>query len=150
MLGANVVVFQAGEYAYHFLQTCSHLLSVQADEHGVQLEDRFVGVTDCPFGILPDQLNLGREDVAVAQWTKDLAKQYEGKKVIVGSDKLEKTRGLRQKLLAYEMFLNNNPSWAGQVVMIQVAMSTAEDPTLASALNEIVMRIVGVLLTAGC
>lgn len=61
------------------------------------------------------------------EWTKILEEKYGGMHLIVATDKLESTRGVRQKLLAYEMFLNQNPELAKKVVMIQVAMSTTGD-----------------------
>lgn len=127
MLGANIVVFQAQEYAHHFLQTCSHLLLVEADDYGLQLDDRYVNVSYCPLGITPEQICLGRQDPVVIEWNQILEEKYKGMHIIVATDKLESTRGIRQKLLAYEMFLNQNPELAKKVVMIQVAMSTTGD-----------------------
>src|SRR5699024_7548268 len=51
VLGANLIGFQTDEYCRHFLQTCSRLLSVEATNEGLQLEDRFVNVAKFPIGI---------------------------------------------------------------------------------------------------
>ncbi|RMZ73996.1 glycosyltransferase family 20 [Pyrenophora seminiperda CCB06] len=141
MLGANLVAFQTPEYAHHFLQTCSRILSVEATEDGVQLESRFVNVWSSPIGIDPRALALAREEPEVLEWITTMQKRYEGKKVIVARDKLDNIRGVRQKLLAFELFLNKNPEWKDKVVMIQVATSTTEDSELAATVSEIVTRI---------
>ncbi|KAF1943615.1 hypothetical protein EJ02DRAFT_453091 [Clathrospora elynae] len=141
MLGANLVAFQTPEYAHHFLQTCSRILSVEATEDGVQLENRFVNVWSTPIGIDPRALALAREEVEVLDWIQTMQKRYEGKKVIVARDKLDSIRGVRQKLLAFELFLNKHPEWKDKVVMIQVATSTTEDHELAATVSEIVTRI---------
>lgn len=141
MLGANLVAFQIHEYAHHFLQTCSRILSVEATEDGVQLENRFVNVWSSPIGIDPKALAIAREEPEVLQWIKTMEKRYEGKKVIVARDKLDSIRGVRQKLLAFELFLNKNPEWRDKVVLIQVATSTTEDNELAATVSEIVTRI---------
>ncbi|EDU45391.1 trehalose-phosphatase [Pyrenophora tritici-repentis Pt-1C-BFP] len=141
MLGANLVAFQTPEYAHHFLQTCSRILSVEATEDGVQLESRFVNVWSSPIGIDPRALALAREEPQVLEWITTMQKRYEGKKVIVARDKLDNIRGVRQKLLAFELFLNKNPEWKDKVVMIQVATSTTEDTELAATVSEIVTRI---------
>ena len=105
ILGANLAVFQVYEYAYHFLQTCSHLLNVEATDDGVHLDDRFVHVSHCPLGIVPEQLNVARRDPEVAEWTEILQKKYEGKTLLVGApDKLEGTRGMS------ELFFKQIPS----------------------------------------
>lgn len=141
MLGANLVAFQTQEYAHHFLQTCSRILSVEATEDGVQLENRFVNVWSSPIGIDPSALALAREEPEVLEWIQTMQKRYEGKKVIVARDKLDSIRGVRQKLLAFELFLNKHPEWKDKVVLIQVATSTTEDTELASTVSEIVTRI---------
>ena len=141
MLGSNLVAFQTPEYAHHFLQTCSRILSVEATEDGVQLDTRFVNVWSSPIGIDPRALALAREEPEVLEWIQTMQKRYEGKKVIVARDKLDNIRGVRQKLLSYELFLNKNPQWRDKVVLIQVATSTTEDPELAATVSEIVTRI---------
>jgi trehalose-phosphatase len=141
MLGANLVAFQTQEYAHHFLQTCSRILSVEATEDGVQLENRFVNVWSSPIGIDPKALAIAREEPDVLEWIQIMRKRYEGKKVIVARDKLDSIRGVRQKLLAFELFLNKNPEWKDKVVLIQVATSTTEDSELAATCSEIVTRI---------
>jgi trehalose-phosphatase len=141
MLGANLVAFQTQEYAHHFLQTCSRILSVEATEDGVQLENRFVNVWSSPIGIDPKALAIAREEPEVLQWIQTMQKRYEGKRVIVARDKLDSIRGVRQKLLAFELFLNKYPQWKDKVVLIQVATSTTEDSELAATCSEIVTRI---------
>lgn len=141
MLGANLIGFQIHEYARHFLQTCSRLLCVEATNDGVQLEDRFVDVINLAIGIDPVALDMNRTDPDVASWMKTMQERYRGKKLIVGRDKLDHVRGVRQKLLAYELFLNKNPQWRDRVVMIQVATSTAELSELDATVSDIVTRV---------
>lgn len=141
MLGANLVAFQTREYAHHFLQTCSRILGVEAVEDGVQLENRFVNVFDSPIGIDIDSLQKARLDDQVKEWMGNLARTYKGKRLIVARDKLDSIRGVRQKLLAFELFLKKNPEWVEKVVLIQVATSTREDIELATTVSDIVERI---------
>lgn len=141
ILGANLVGFQIREYARHFLQTCSRLLCVEATTHGVQLEDRFVDVMDLAIGIDPVALEQNRQDQSVTDWMEVMQERYRGKKLIVARDKLDHVRGVRQKLLAYELFLNKNPEWRDKIVMIQVATSTTEQAELDATVSDIVTRV---------
>ncbi|KAF8419613.1 hypothetical protein BGX38DRAFT_1241770 [Terfezia claveryi] len=133
--------FQTPEYTRHFLQTCSRLLYVEATPNGIQLEDRFIHVTSDPIGIDPVSLDLRRKDQAVEEWIKIIKERYRGKKLIVARDKLDHVRGVRQKLLAYEQFLDKHPEWDGKVVLIQVALSTTENYDLQNQVSDIVTRI---------
>jgi len=141
MLGANLIGFQIHEYARHFLQTCSRLLCVEATNDGVQLEDRFVDVINLAIGIDPVALDMNRTDPEVGKWLEIMKNRYLGKKLIVARDKLDHVRGVRQKLLAYELFLNRYPEWRDRVVMLQVATSTTEQAELDATVSDIVTRV---------
>jgi trehalose 6-phosphate synthase/phosphatase len=141
MLGANLIAFQTDEYAQHFLQTCSRLLTVETTAEGVQLEDHFVNVTSQPIGINPPAIQEARQTKEVQDWVRDIQKKYEGKMLIVARDKLDNVHGVRQNLLAFERFLKKYPKWVGKVVLIQVATSTAEQSDLLSKVSDICNRI---------
>ncbi|KAK0734591.1 glycosyltransferase family 20 protein [Lasiosphaeria miniovina] len=141
MLGANLIGFQIHEYTRHFLQTCSRLLSAEATPDGLQLEDRFVDVLNLPIGIDPVSLSHHRKEDEVKRWLDIMRERYAGKKLIVARDKLDHVRGVRQKLLSYELFLNKNPEWRDKVVLIQVALSTSEKSELDATVSDIVTRV---------
>ena len=141
MLGSNLIGFQTDEYCHHFLQTCSRLLNVEATKDGVYLEDRFVNVNTFPIGIDPKQLDERRDTADVAQWIRIISEKYAGKRIIVARDKLDNVRGVRQKILAYELFLNKNPQYAAHVVLIQIATPTTEQTDLDATVSDIVTRV---------
>ena len=142
MLGANMVGFQNEEYCHHFLQTCSRLLNVEATKHGVILEDgRFVHVTTCPIGVDIKAIDTQRQADEVKEWVHTITEKYSGKRIIVARDKLDSIRGVRQKILSYELFLNKYPEYKDQVVLIQIATSSAEDADLSATVGDIVTRV---------
>ncbi|MCJ1307860.1 hypothetical protein MMC25_001508 [Agyrium rufum] len=141
MLGANLIGFQTDEYCRHFLQTANRILCVETTPDGLQLEDRFVNVATFPIGIDPGILSRKREDPEVQEWIERIQTKYEGKQLIVARDKLDHIRGVRQKLLAYELFLNQYPEMREKVVLIQVATSTNEEAELDATVSHIVTRI---------
>lgn len=115
VLGADLIGFQIEEYCRHFLQTCSRILCVEARNEGVQLEDRFVNVGKFPIGIDPESWDDRRRGPDVDHWIKVISEKYQGKRLIVSRDKLDSIRGVRQKLLSYELFLNTYPEFRDQV-----------------------------------
>ena len=141
VLGANLIGFQTDEYCRHFLQTCSRLLGFEATSDGVQLGHRFVNVDAFPIGIDPNALDRWRDEPEVTKWIGVIAEKYPNKKIIVGRDKLDHIRGVRSKLLAYELFLKRYPHWKEKVIFIQVATSTTEQAELDAAVTDVVTRI---------
>ncbi|EWC46257.1 hypothetical protein DRE_04428 [Drechslerella stenobrocha 248] len=149
MLGANLVGFQTEEYARHFLQTCNRLLYAEATPSGIHLEERFVNVVSSAIGIDPVGLSKQREDPLVDDFIKVILDRYSGQKILVARDKFDHVRGVRQKLLSYELFLRSHPEWVGKVTLIQVALSTSELVELQTTVLDIVSRINASFATFG-
>ena len=53
---------------------------------------------------------------------KELESKYNGLKVIVGVERLDYIKGLPQKLLAFEEFLEENPDFIGKVSKLIIYM----------------------------
>ncbi|KAF7159365.1 hypothetical protein CNMCM5623_004679 [Aspergillus felis] len=140
LLGSDFVGFQTEEYCHHFLQTCSRLLSLEVTVGGVQLKDRFVRVKSIPIGIDANALDGLRQTNEVKDWIANISSRYSGKHLIVARDRLDAPGGIKQKLLAYELFLKKYPKWRENVVLIQIA-SASEMPELESQISKIATRI---------
>ncbi|RHZ49296.1 trehalose-6-phosphate synthase [Aspergillus thermomutatus] len=140
LLGSDFVGFQTEEYCHHFLQTCSRLLSLEVTVGGVQLKDRFVRVKSIPIGIDANALDDLRQTNEVKDWIANISSRYSGKHLIVARDRLDAPGGIKQKLLAYELFLKKYPKWRENVVLIQIA-SASEMPELESQISKVATRI---------
>ena len=46
---------------------------------------------------------------------------------MLGVDRLDMIKGIPQKILAFEKFLEENPSWHDKVVLLQIAVPTRTD-----------------------
>src|SRR5690606_35480821 len=73
-----------------------------------------------PIGIDVDGF-LAARDSPLGQRTYDrMAASAVFRSVIVGVDRLDYSKGLEQRLLGYEQFLEDNPDQRGQVFLLQV------------------------------
>ena len=141
VLGADLVGFQTSEYARHFLHTCRRVLGAETTDGGLQLGGRFVSVVSLAVGIDPLSLNQNRSDERVMGWIRVMQERYQDVKLIVARDKLDHVRGIRQKLLAYERFLEQNPQRRDRTVLIQVVLPTREGNDLDASISAIVSRV---------
>ncbi|KAJ5174954.1 alpha-trehalose phosphate synthase subunit [Penicillium canariense] len=147
LLGADLIGFQTEEYCNHFLHSCSRLRRLEVSVDGVQVNDRFVRVKNHPLGIDYKSLNLLRQSVEVKDWITSITNRYKAKHLIVARDRLDAPGGIKQKLLAYELFLETYPQWRDNVVLVQVASSASEIPELEAQVSKIAMRINSVYST---
>lgn len=118
LLGADLVGFQTEEYCHHFLHTCSRLLSLEVSADGVQTHNRNVHIRKLPFGIDPKALDDLRQTFEVQEWISNISHRYQGKHLIVARDRLDGPGGIKQKLLAYELFLTQYPKWRESVSFV--------------------------------
>ncbi|KAI1171706.1 glycosyltransferase family 20 protein [Nemania sp. FL0916] len=156
LMGANLIGFQSYSYSRHFTSCCTRILDFPSDPTGVDAFGARVEVAVFPIGI--DATRVER-----LAWSKEVSKKfnalkemYKGKKLIVGRDRLDSVRGVTQKLVAFERFLEMYPEWRGKVVLIQVTSPTSRkevkedaENKIASRVNELVMRINGTFGSLG-
>lgn len=150
VLGANLIGFQSYSYSRHFLSCCTRILGFPSDTLGIDAYGTRVQVGVFPIGVDAAKVESYAWVDSVTEKYNTLKKMYEGKKIIVGRDRLDSVRGVAQKLQAFERFLELYPEWREQVVLIQVTTPTAveaekEDAEnkIASRVNELVMKING-------
>ncbi|ORY55738.1 family 20 glycosyltransferase [Leucosporidium creatinivorum] len=144
MLGCNLVCFQTHSYARHFLSSCVRVMGYEAGSGGVDAKGSITRIAHCPIGIDVENVELDRASPGVQPKIEALRRLYDGRKIIVGRDKLDPTKGVLPKLRAFERFLHDYPEWAQKVVLIQVTSpSPGDSPALATKVSELVDQING-------
>lgn len=120
VLGASMIGLQNAEYVGHFLQSCSRVLLAETKLNGVYHHGRFVEVVHEAVGIVHESLDYEREQNlgAVNEYLRHTQETYKDATLVVARDKLDTVRGIRQKLLAYELFLSLNPNLSKKVALI--------------------------------
>lgn len=141
ILGANCVSFQNQEYVRHFLQTCNRLLLADTNEFGITYDGKFTSITTIPVGIDANSLSQAIMSNEVNEWRKLIRERWSDQNLIVCRDKLDKLRGIKQKLLAYEKFLLENPEFVDTTVLIEICIGSSHDSSYESEIMQIVARI---------
>lgn len=150
VLGANLIGFQSYSYSRHFSSCCTRICSYPSDTGGIEAYGSRVEVGVFPIGIDAKKVESMAFCPSVDEKVLALKKMYAGKKIIVGRDRLDSVRGVTQKLMAFDRFLELYPDWREKVVLIQVTSPTStddekDDPEskIAQRVNEWVGRITG-------
>jgi trehalose 6-phosphate synthase/phosphatase len=122
LLGADVVGFHTYDYARHFLSACQRILGCDHQPRHVIWNGRIVGVAVNPIGIDLEKFEKNAEAVATRRELKTLEEQMGERKVVLGVDRLDYSKGLRHKIRAFRRFLDLYPDMADKVVLVQVAV----------------------------
>ncbi|RDW68134.1 putative trehalose-6-phosphate phosphatase [Coleophoma cylindrospora] len=157
VLGANLIGFQSYSYSRHFVSCCTRILGFPSDVAGVDAYGAKVTVGVFPIGIDAAAIEkLAFDNKCIDEQTAALKKLYEGKKIIVGRDRLDSVRGVAQKLQAFERFLDMYPEWREKVVLIQVTSPTSVEEEkedsgnkIANKVSELVAKINGLYGSLG-
>ncbi|KAJ0018496.1 hypothetical protein Pint_10156 [Pistacia integerrima] len=147
VLAADLVGFHTYDYARHFVSACTRILGLEGTPEGVEDQGRLTRVAAFPIGIDSDRFIRALELPQVKDHIKELQDRFAGRKVMLGVDRLDMIKGIPQKILAFEKYLEENPNWRDKVVLIQIAVPTRTDvpdyQRLTSQVHEIVGRING-------
>ena len=142
VLGADYVSFQVGDYARHFRSSCLRILGIDSDPDSLELDGRRVGIGVDPIGIDVAGFQQVLADPETGRLLGDLEREYEGRRLILGVERLDYTKGIPQKLHAFERFLEQDPERARTTTMIQVVVpSRLESPEYRAQRDEIELLI---------
>ena len=144
MLGANMIGFQTYTYARHFVSTCTRVLGLESSVTGVEYEGHNVITSIFPIGIDVVRTRKLSHTPGVRNRMQALRDKYKNRRIIIGRDKLDQIKGVYQKLIAFERFLEEYPQWQDKVVLIQVTSpSRYETPGSEARVSDLVSRING-------
>ncbi|KAI1822438.1 trehalose-phosphatase [Xylaria intraflava] len=156
LMGANLIGFQSYSYSRHFTSCCTRILDFPSDATGVDAFGARVDVGVYPIGIDTERAEKLAWSKEVSEKYDALKEMYKGKKIIVGRERLDSVRGVTQKLMAFERFLEIYPEWREKVVLIQVTSPTnikegkeSAENKIARKVNELVMKINGTFGSLG-
>nr|APR72759.1 TPS1.2a splice variant [Actinidia chinensis] len=147
VLAADLVGFHTYDYARHFVSACTRILGLEGTPDGVEDQGKITRVAAFPIGIDSDRFIRALELPQVQDHIKELKERFAGRKVMLGVDRLDMIKGIPQKILAFEKFLEENGDWRDKVVLLQIAVPTRTDvpdyQKLTCQVHEIVGRING-------
>jgi len=141
LLGADIVGFHTATYARRFLHAVGEQLHRHVRGDDILVGSRRVHVCAFPMGIDVASFDACAADPAVHAEARRL-RGSRGVARFLGVDRLDYTKGITERLLAFERLLTRSPEWRGRVQLSQLAVPSREDVSAYRALREGVERVV--------
>lgn len=147
LLGADHIGFHTSDYARHFRSTCVRVLGLDVDADSLHFESRRVGLGVHPIGIDTDGFRSIVGTPRTAELFDELRERYGKRKMILGVERLDYTKGVLMKLRAFERYLARDPRRADEAVLLQILVPSRlnhpEYQGLKSEIEETIGRING-------
>ncbi len=124
LLGADVIGFHTDEYVKNFLEAAARVPGAQVSEGRVTYRGRVVRVEAHPIGVDTAHFRMLAQDAAVRAEAHQLRSDLHSEFMLLGVDRLDYTKGVPERLLAFEQFLELYPEYRGRVTLFQISSPT--------------------------
>jgi len=160
LLGSDLIGFHTYDYERHFLSSVSRILRHDVNFNEIMLGDRLVTVNSFPMGIdytkfeqaaLTNQKQNEKEQSELQRRLDLHLDATPDAKMILSIDRLDYTKGIANRIRAYEYFLENYPQYAEKVRLVMLAVPSRSNvpqyQKLKKEVDELVGRINGKFAT---
>ena len=153
VLGADVVGFHTADYAQHFKNSVSEVLSLPSINQRIVLPERSVAVGAFPISVDFNKFNEGAQTAEVIDTKKQYQDLLRQNRIIFSVDRLDYTKGIIYRLQGYERFLVENPEWHNRVTFVVTVVPSRDNighyQELKREIDETIGRINGLFGTIG-
>jgi len=143
MLGADLIGFHTFDDVRHFISAASHLLDLHVDGNMIRTGDRTIAIEPFPMGIDSEKFSSLSSDETVKGHIESLKNHYKDQKIFLSIDRLDYSKGIIQRLEAFELFLQENPDYHEKVILFMIVVPSRDNVPEYQRLKDDIDRIVG-------
>lgn len=147
MLGADLLGFHTFTYRSHFASSVLRILGISTPGDRVVIDGREIRLGVFPIGVDAQSFSKLAEDPEVLAEVATIRRDARGERLLLGIDRLDYTKGIPRRLLAFERLLEREPHWRGKIRLVQVAVPSRDKvpsyQEFRRNVNELVGRING-------
>ena len=126
VLASDLVGFHTPGYQAHFSNASRRILGAESREDGIDYEGHHVALGDYAIGIDADTFSRTADSPTVTARVQEIRQGLGGRTLILGVDRLDYTKGIPQRLLAVERYLELHPEMRDSILYLQAAVPSRE------------------------
>ncbi|MGK4005213.1 bifunctional alpha,alpha-trehalose-phosphate synthase (UDP-forming)/trehalose-phosphatase [Sorangium sp. So ce1036] len=145
LLGADVVGFHTAAYRRNFASSVARVLELDLDpeEETIEHEGRRIALGVHPISIDTAEIARLASLPSVQEEAARIRADARGRKIVLGIDRLDYTKGIPRRLLAIERLLEREPEMREKVRFIQLAVPSREKASAYAECQRLVHEMVG-------
>jgi len=127
LLGADLIGFHTNDYTQHFIRNVRRFLGYDSTLRNINTGDRLVKADSFPIGIDYERFNNAAQHQLVEAEVRKLKKYIKDYKLVFSVDRLDYTKGIMDRLLGFEKFLENYKEWHNKVIFNMVVVPSRDN-----------------------
>jgi trehalose 6-phosphate synthase len=127
MLEFDLVGFHTAPYVVNFLHCMATLPGVRIEGSRVTRGTKSVLAAAFPLGIIPEDFQETDDDGGASEEIAGLMRALHPKRLVLGVDRLDYTKGIPERIVAFGLFLELFPEWRRKVCLVQVSVPSRGD-----------------------
>lgn len=143
MLASDLVGFHTPGYQAHFTNSARRILGAESNDGGIDYEGRHIALGDYGIGIDAEAFSRTADSPAVMARVQAIRQDLGGRTLILGVDRMDYTKGIPQRLLAVERYLELHPDMRESVLFLQASVPSRENVEAYARYREQVDAVVG-------
>ena len=149
MLGADLIGFHTYDYERHFLSSIKRIIRLDVNFNNISFHDRVITVDSFPMGIDYDKFhkaalkrnNSIKEKAVLPKQMED--DTIDDIKLILSIDRMDYTKGIPNRIKAFEYFLDSFPDYKGKVRLIMLVVPSRSNVSQYKKLKRRTDELVG-------
>lgn len=143
VLGADQIGFHTFGYMRHFLSAVYRIGGFEHEFGKLQIKDRTINVDVFPMGIDYDKYANPVLDIYEDHGAFEIRRLAKGKKLVISIDRLDYTKGIPQRILAFEEFISKHPEYHDKVSFVLIVVPSRANVDQYQELKQQVDTLVG-------
>ncbi len=143
IMGADLIGFHTYDDVRHFLSSVNRIAGIGSTMGELKVNNRPLAVDAFPMGIDYGKFASAAVSKETGEKVKKYAKLFKGKKIILSIDRLDYSKGIKQRLHAFDLFLEQHPEYIGKVSMILLVVPSRDKVDHYQQLKEEIDTLVG-------
>jgi trehalose 6-phosphate synthase/phosphatase len=127
LLGADLAGFHTYDYVRHFNASVQNVLGIDSNLGLMHVGTRQVVADAFPIGIDYQKFRDALDNQMVKDEMDKLREHYGGRKLVISVDRLDYSKGIVNRLEAFDTFLERNPRYLGKISLVVVAVPSRID-----------------------
>ena len=129
LLNCDIIGFHTESYVDNFLGCVRNQknASMEIQRDAVVMRDHKTVIRHYPLGISYEEYSDQGQTPLVRKKAQHLKEMYKDRNLILGIDRLDYTKGILDRITAFEYFLEQHPEYRGKVVLVQIATPSRND-----------------------